>query len=144
VEYGDLNWIVEGKFLAFAGPHDVRSSSPEGVCVGVCVCVCAWPRSVAAAVCVTGVVHGRYAGYHTLCPDDYIPYFKKKNVTLVVRLNKKYYNEKKFTDAGIDHVELYYLDGSTPPDHLLKRFIELCEQTPGLCWLRRRRAALCR
>jgi len=28
-------------------------------------------------------------------------------------------------------VELYYLDGSTPPDHLLKRFLELCEQTPG-------------
>ena len=99
MENGDLNWIVEGKFLAFAGPHDVRSSSPEG--------------------------------YHTLCPDDYIPYFKKKNVTLVVRLNKKYYNERKFIDAGIDHVELYYLDGSTPPDHLLRRFIELCEQTPG-------------
>lgn len=100
VENGDLNWIVAGKFLAFAGPHDAKTSSPEG--------------------------------YHTHTPDDYIPYFKKKNVSLVVRLNKKYYNEKKFTDAGIDHIELYYLDGSNPPEHILKRFLEVCEATPGV------------
>ncbi|RYY87722.1 hypothetical protein EON63_03620 [archaeon] len=36
-------------------------------------------------------------GYYTLRPDDYIPYFKRKNVTLVVRLNKSYYDPKKFT-----------------------------------------------
>ncbi len=24
VENGDFNWIVPGKFLAFAGPHNVR------------------------------------------------------------------------------------------------------------------------
>lgn len=99
VECGDLNWLAEGKFLAFAGPHEHRSVTPEG--------------------------------YHTLCPDDYIPYFKKKNVTLVVRLNKKYYNERRFKDAGIDHLDLYYLDGSNPPDHILQRFIEACENTPG-------------
>lgn len=99
VENGDLNWLVEGKFIAFAGPHEHRSSSPEG--------------------------------YYTLCPDDYIPYFQKMNVTLVVRLNKKYYNENRFKRAGIDHLDLYYLDGSTPPDHLLQKFIKACEDTPG-------------
>ena len=34
-------------------------------------------------------------GYRTLTPDDYIPYFKKTGVKLVVRLNKKYYDERK-------------------------------------------------
>ena len=39
-------------------------------------------------------------GYRTLTPEDYIPYFRKKNVKLVVRLNKKYYDERKFINAG--------------------------------------------
>jgi cell division cycle 14 len=70
-------------------------------------------------------------GYHTLTPADYIPYFKAHNVTLVVRLNKKYYNEKHFKDAGIDHVDIYYLDGSTPPERLLRKFLDAAEATPG-------------
>ena len=44
-----------------------------------------------------------------------MPYFKAKGVTTVVRLNKKYYNEKRFTHAGIAHHDMYYLDGSNPP-----------------------------
>lgn len=62
VENGDLNWIIEGKFLAFAGPHNSRDLSPEG--------------------------------YYTLTPEDYGHYFVKNNVSLVVRLNKKYYDEQ--------------------------------------------------
>ncbi|CAE7902985.1 CDC14A, partial [Symbiodinium sp. KB8] len=99
VENGDLNWLAEGKVLAFAGPHEVRSSTPEG--------------------------------YHTLSPDDYIPYFKKKNVSLVVRLNKKYYDENRFKKVGIDHVDLYYLDGSCPTDAILNRFLSAVEKTKG-------------
>lgn len=52
VENGDLNWIVEKKFLAFAGPHRRSEMTAEG--------------------------------YRTLTPRNYIPYFKKHNVTLVV------------------------------------------------------------
>ena len=66
-----------------------------------------------------------------LTPDDYIPYFKKKKVSLVVRLNKKYYDAKRFTSHGIDHIELYFLDGSNPPDHILSKFMQACEATPG-------------
>ena len=65
--------------------------------------------------------------YQTLSPDDYVPYFKKKNVTLVVRLNKKYYDYKRFTAHGIGHVDLYFLDGSNPPDAILTKFLNLCE-----------------
>jgi cell division cycle 14 len=99
VENGDLNWCMDGKFIAFAGPHAARESHP--------------------------------GGYHTLCPDDYVPYFKRRNVGLVVRLNKKYYDAKKFTNHGIKHVELYFLDGSNPPDSILTKFISLSEETPG-------------
>ena len=68
-------------------------------------------------------------GYHTLCPEDYIPYFKKNNVHLVVRLNKKYYDCKKFTSQGIGHIDLYFVDGSNPPDAILTKFLSLCEAT---------------
>ncbi len=33
-------------------------------------------------------------GYRANIPEDYVEYFKKKNVGLVVRLNKKYYDAK--------------------------------------------------
>ena len=70
-------------------------------------------------------------GYTSLCPDDYVPYFKRRNVKLVVRLNKKYYDARKFTQHGIEHLELYFLDGSNPPDHLLAIFLERAETTDG-------------
>lgn len=99
VENGDLNWCVDNKFIAFAGPHATRSLSA--------------------------------GGYHTLCPADYLPYFKKKNVQLVVRLNKKYYSAETFTREGIGHVDLEFLDGSNPPDHILAEFLKRCEAISG-------------
>eukprot|EP01041_Mallomonas_annulata_P012018 gene12018-25180_t len=98
VENGDLNWCMDGKFIAFAGPHASKDALD---------------------------------GYRALTPDDYIPYFKRKNVTLVVRLNKKYYDAKRFVAQGIDHMELYYLDGSVPTFDILNRFLVRCEETPG-------------
>lgn len=98
VENGDLNWLSP-KFLAFAGPHDTFSSSPDG--------------------------------YVTLTPEHYIPYFKQKNVTLVIRLNEKQYDEKRFTSAGINHLDLLYPDGANPPEFILRQFLLACESTPG-------------
>ena len=60
-----------------------------------------------------------------------MPYFKRKNVSLVVRLNKPYYDAKKFTQHGIDHMDLYFLDGSNPPEPILNKFIARCEETLG-------------
>jgi cell division cycle 14 len=70
-------------------------------------------------------------GYVTLVPEDYIPYFKQKNVKLVIRLNKKYYDERRFTREGIQHRDMYYLDGSCPPDYILRNFLEECEKPVG-------------
>ncbi|KAI9915107.1 hypothetical protein PsorP6_007516 [Peronosclerospora sorghi] len=70
-------------------------------------------------------------GHVMLTPEHYIPYFKNRNVSLVVRLNTKQYDEKKFVSAGIDHLDLIYPDGKNAPMPLLLRFIEACEKTRG-------------
>lgn len=79
--------------------------------------------------------HNQYCrtpqGHVMLTPEHYIPYFKKRNVTLVVRLNDKQYDEKKFLSAGIDHLDLIYPDGTNAPMPILLRFLDACEKTPG-------------
>jgi len=99
VEEGDFNWLVYGKFLAFAGPHNTKDSTSYG--------------------------------YTTLVPEDYVPYFKSNNVKHVIRLNKKYYDRTRFTNHGINHSDIYFLDGSTPSDAVLQKFILACESTDG-------------
>lgn len=69
-------------------------------------------------------------GYCTLAPSDYIPYFKQKNVALVVRLNKKNYEEQDFLRAGIQHLDQFYLDGSCPPMKILQRVLSAFEGVP--------------
>ena len=69
--------------------------------------------------------------YGSFTPDDYVPIFKKMGVTLVIRLNKPQYDKKKFTKAGVKHLDLYFLDGSTPPDHIVDQFLQACEAEKG-------------
>ena len=69
-------------------------------------------------------------GYCTLSPLEYIPYFSKKNVALVVRLNKKLYDEQDFIRAGIKHLDSFYLDGSVPTMDILHKVIHEFEQVP--------------
>ena len=57
--------------------------------------------------------------YGSFTPEDYVPIFKKLGVTLVIRFNKPQYDKKKFTSKGIKHLDLYFLDGSVPPDHIV-------------------------
>jgi len=96
VENGDLNWIVRGKILAFAGPSYSKTVSPEGYC--------------------------------TLSPENYIDYFRKNGVGLVVRLNKKMYEENDFIRSGIHHFHQFYTDGSCPPMDILQTVIRAFEK----------------
>ncbi|XP_075038641.1 dual specificity protein phosphatase CDC14A isoform X2 [Mixophyes fleayi] len=70
-------------------------------------------------------------GYPLHAPEAYFPYFRKNNITAVIRLNKKIYDAKRFTDAGFDHYDLFFVDGSTPSDGIVRRFLNLCENTDG-------------
>ncbi|XP_032923715.1 dual specificity protein phosphatase CDC14A isoform X2 [Catharus ustulatus] len=70
-------------------------------------------------------------GYPLHAPEAYFPYFKKHNVTSIIRLNKKMYEAKRFTDAGFEHYDLFFIDGSTPSDSIVQRFLNICENADG-------------
>ncbi|NWS65945.1 CC14A phosphatase, partial [Crotophaga sulcirostris] len=70
-------------------------------------------------------------GYPLHAPEAYFPYFKKHNVTSIIRLNKKIYEAKRFTDAGFEHYDLFFTDGSTPSDSIVLRFLNICENADG-------------
>jgi len=73
--------------------------------------------------------HKNMDGYICHTPNDYIPYFKRHNVKLVIRLNRKYYDENKFTNHKIGHLDLYFTDGSTPSPSIVSSFIAHSENT---------------
>ncbi|XP_058127188.1 dual specificity protein phosphatase CDC14C isoform X1 [Anopheles coustani] len=64
-------------------------------------------------------------------PDAYFDYFKRHNVTAVVRLNMKKYDARSFTEKGFRHYELFFIDGGTPSDMIMRRFLEICEDEKG-------------
>lgn len=70
-------------------------------------------------------------GYPLHAPEAYFPYFRKHNIRTVVRLNKKIYPASRFTDAGFDHYDLFFTDGSTPPTHILNKFLKITENMEG-------------
>ena len=60
-------------------------------------------------------------------PNKYVEIFKNINITRVIRLNEEKYNKDHFVNNGIDHTELFFVDGSTPPDHIVKDFFKVVE-----------------
>uniref|UniRef100_A0A2I3HX35 Cell division cycle 14C n=1 Tax=Nomascus leucogenys TaxID=61853 RepID=A0A2I3HX35_NOMLE len=71
------------------------------------------------------------SGYHQHSPETYIQYFKNRNVTTIIHLNKRMYDAKCFTDAGFDHHDLFFADGSSPTDAIVKGFLDICENAEG-------------
>ena len=98
VDNGEMNWIIQGKFLAFSSP----SNTPYD-----------------------------FEGYRTFTPGDYAPLFKKWNINLVVRLNKPVYDKEKFIKNKIKHIDLYFLDGSTPSEAIIDTFLSVAEKEKG-------------
>jgi cell division cycle 14 len=70
-------------------------------------------------------------GYPTLSPDHYAPIFKKLGVTDIVRLNQPLYDRNTFINHGFNHHEMYFVDGTTPSQALLDKFIKMCENAKG-------------
>jgi len=46
----------------------------------------------------------------------------------VVRLNNATYDREKFIKNGINHIDLYFLDGSTPSEEIIEAFLETSEK----------------
>lgn len=132
VENGDLNFITD-KFIAFASPQDdppilalytnySQMQNKAGSCGNTTVNAWQQPNNPVQQKSL-------YSAYKI---EEQIKYFKENDVRTVIRLNNKLYDRQKFLDAGIDHIEMYFPDGTTPPDGILKRFLDICENTKGV------------
>ncbi|CDU24648.1 related to CDC14-dual specificity phosphatase [Sporisorium scitamineum] len=105
VSNGDWNWITPN-FIAFASPND--RNYVEALRLG----------------------EGRLPESYSFRPPGEdklfgktIRYFKDRGVKLVVRLNNPLYDREAFLNAGIDHSDMYFDDGSNPTDEILTEFI---------------------
>lgn len=129
-ENGDFNWIIPGKFLAFSGPHP-KSKIENGMRMSFLkVCPCSRrpsPSHSRNCLCCCFAA----SGYPLHAPEAYIPYFRKHNITAVVRLNKKMYDARRFTEVGFEHHDLFFVDGSTPNDSIVRKFLNICENAEG-------------
>ena len=63
-------------------------------------------------------------GHH---PNKYVEIFKRFDVKRVIRLNDEKYDKKHFLQNGIAHNDLFFIDGSTPPDNIVQQFMEVCD-----------------
>ncbi|XP_069367202.1 dual specificity protein phosphatase CDC14AB-like isoform X1 [Paralichthys olivaceus] len=70
-------------------------------------------------------------GYPLHAPEAYFAYFQQNDITSVVRLNRKLYDSRRFEDAGFDHHDLFFVDGTTPSDLIIRRFLHVCESNEG-------------
>ena len=93
-----MNVIIPGKFVAFMGPIEQRDA------------------------------HHRYGHhpnkYHL---NKYSDIFKNIGVSRVIRLNEEKYDRQSFLDKGIAHNDLFFVDGSTPPDSIVEKFFDVVE-----------------
>jgi len=69
-------------------------------------------------------------GNRRMTPHDYIPIFKKLNISKVIRLNNKGYFEDEFKRQNIDHMDLFFEDGSCPNQEIINTFLAACEREP--------------
>jgi len=70
-------------------------------------------------------------GFPAFTPEDYVPIFRDADIRLVVRLNKKQYDRRRFIDHAIKHVDLYFVDGSCPSPEIIAKFLHITENEPG-------------
>lgn len=70
-------------------------------------------------------------GFPTWTPEDYVPLFQDAGIRLVIRLNRKMYDKKRFIDHGIKHVDLYFADGTCPSPEIIGKFLHITENERG-------------
>ena len=49
------------------------------------------------------------------------------NVGRVIRLNEEMYDKRRFVQHGVQHTDLFFVDGSNPSDDIVKDFLVTCE-----------------
>jgi len=114
VENGDWNWITPN-FIAFASPVDTN-----------------WiKRQKEDKADSSLIAASRDLAFQRKLPTPFLnclDYFEKRNIKLVVRLNTELYDRNTFLDRGIDHMELYFDDGTNPTDEIVRTFIDVADK----------------
>lgn len=64
-------------------------------------------------------------GHH---PSKYCDIFRNMNVTRVIRLNEEKYDKRTFEKNDIAHNDLFFVDGSNPPNHIVHDFFKVVEK----------------
>ncbi|KAJ7591428.1 phosphatases II [Mycena floridula] len=125
VEHGDWNWISP-HFVAFASPVDPNWIKKE-------------KESKEKSRAESGTpTPGRPKGspnsstaLQRKLPVPFLnclDYFEKHAVKMVVRLNNQLYDRTTFLDRGIDHMELYFDDGTNPTDEIVRKFLDVADR----------------
>eukprot|EP00928_Gymnodinium_smaydae_P088965 TRINITY_DN72998_c0_g1_i1.p1 TRINITY_DN72998_c0_g1~~TRINITY_DN72998_c0_g1_i1.p1 ORF type:complete len:414 (-),score=37.98 TRINITY_DN72998_c0_g1_i1:444-1685(-) len=70
-------------------------------------------------------------GFKNFAPRDYIRLFREADVSLVIRLNSAEYDKREFIDNGIEHLDLYFEDGSCPKQDVIEAFMDAVNRAPG-------------
>jgi cell division cycle 14 len=84
------------------------------------------------AMCSPTSVAKRTETSITHTPAYYVPYFKAHNVSIIIRLNNAEYDKNSFTSEGIQHYDMYFVDGTVPPISVVEKFLEVVENTTGV------------
>lgn len=123
VENGDWNWITPN-FIALASPLDSNwiKKEKEGKDATATAPGLASPVR-AKAETNNLALQRKLPNAFVNCLD----YFEKRNVKLLVRLNTELYDKQVFIDRGINHMELYFDDGTNPTDEIVRTFIDVAD-----------------
>jgi cell division cycle 14 len=109
VDMGDFNWISPN-FLAFASPqHKLPPASQKQPQI---------PTNEEELLASALPISFKNVLHH----------FYTRDIGLVVRLNSQLYPAEYFTALGITHHDMIFDDGTCPPLHLVRKFINLAHK----------------
>jgi len=83
------------------------------------------------AMCTPTEVAKRTQTTVTHTPEHYISYFKLHNVNTLIRLNTIEYSRSTFIKAGVEHFDMYFIDGTVPSLAIVDRFLSVVEKASG-------------
>jgi cell division cycle 14 len=130
VENGDWNWLTP-HFIAFASPMDPAWVKKEKEAkAGSSATSTTASRPTLTSSNSSSSTSSKHALQRKL-PQPFLnclEYFEKRSVKLVVRLNTELYDRNTFLDHGIDHMELYFDDGTNPTDEIVRTFIDTADR----------------
>lgn len=70
-------------------------------------------------------------GRFSLIPSDYFDVWRSKKINTIVRLNTKEYNRDDVVRGGFKHIDLFFIDCSTPSEAIVDKFLRIAETEKG-------------